>query len=369
MSEKIKNSVIVYAAALFFLGFFIWCLLKPADETSDSERRKLASMPAFSVESVLSGKFMQDFEEYSMDQFPLRDSFRTIKASTAFYLFGQKDSGGIYVADGYASKLEYPMNTESLDYAAARFRRVYDKYLQGKEIKVYLSVIPDKNYFLAMQSGRLVMDYDEFVSYLRKKTDFMQYIDIFDCLELEDYYKTDTHWRQEKIVDVAQKLAENMGVTLRGQYTEKLLDKPFYGVYYGQSALPLPAEEIYYLENSAINSCKVFDYETDREISVYDMEKAQGKDPYEIFLSGPKSLQTITNPEAATDRRLIVFRDSFGSSLAPLLIEGYAEITLVDIRYLSSDMLGSFINFDNCNNCDVLFLYSTLVLNNSATIK
>lgn len=366
MSEKIKNTVVVCAAALFFLGFFIWCLLKPADESSDSERRKLASMPAFSVGSVLSGKFMQDFEEYSMDQFPLRDSFRTIKASAAFYLFGQKDSGGIYVADGYASKLEYPMNKESLDYAAARFRRVYDRYLRDKKIKVYLSVIPDKNFFLAKQSGRPMMDYDELVSYFREKTDFMQYIDIFDCLELEDYYRTDTHWRQERIVDVARTLAENMGVTLSGQYTEKLLDKPFYGVYHGQLALPLPAEKIYYLENSAISSCRVFDYESNGEISVYDMEKAQGRDPYEIFLSGPRSLQTITNPEAATDRRLIVFRDSFGSSLVPLLTEGYAEITLVDIRYLSSDMLGNYISFDNC---DVLFLYSTLVLNNSATIK
>ena len=96
------------------------------------------------------------------------------------------------------------------------------------------------------------------------------------------------------------------------------------------------------------------------------MEKAQGKDPYEMFLSGPKSLMTIENPGAAAGKRLIIFRDSFGSSVAPLLIEGYGEITLVDIRYLSSDMLGNFIDFDNS---DVLFLYSTLVLNNSVTLK
>ena len=35
----------------------------------------------------------------------------------------------------------------------------------------------------------------------------------------------------------------------------------------------------------------------------------------------------------ATDRELVIFRDSFASSLAPLLMEQYAKITLVDIRY------------------------------------
>ena len=30
----------------------------------------------------------------------------------------------------------------------------------------------------------------------------MQYIDIFPLLSIEDYYNTDTHWRQDCIVDV-----------------------------------------------------------------------------------------------------------------------------------------------------------------------
>ncbi len=352
--------------AFFFLVFFVWCLFKPADEASDSERRKLAAMPELKLSSILSGSYMEDFEDYATDQFPLRDGFRTVKSYTAFYLLGQRDVGGIYLKEGYASKLEYPLHTDSLDYAAARFEHIYDKYLSGKNVNLYLSVIPDKNFFLAGANGYPSLDYGELVSYLRERTDHLQYIDIFDCLELSDYYRTDTHWRQERIVDVAQRLGEGMGVTLSGQYTTELLDKPFYGVYYGQSALPLPAEQLYYLNSDVISACQVYDFETDSETTVYDMEKAQGKDPYEMFLAGPKSLMTIKNPGAAADKRLIIFRDSFGSSIAPLLIEGYGEITLVDIRYLASDMLGSFIDFDNS---DVLFLYSTLVLNNSITMK
>lgn len=366
MSEKVKNKIVVIAVASFFLGFFIWCLFKPADAVSDSERRPLAAMPELSAASVSSGKFMQDFESYATDQFPLRNSFRSLRSLVSFYVLGQKDLGGIYLAEGYASKLEYPLNKKSLDNAAARFKRIYDKYLEEKEVNIYLSIIPDKNLFLAEQNGYPAMDYEEFAGYLTAQADYMQYIDIFDCLELSDYYKTDTHWRQENILDVAQRLVEGMGVTLSGQYTTELLDRPFYGVYYGQSALPLAAEQIFYLDSEVLEACRVFDYETNAEGSVYDMNAARGKDPYDMFLSGPKSLLKVQNPNAQTDRRLIIFRDSFGSSIAPLLFEGYAEVTLADIRYLSSELLGNYLEFDGC---DVLFLYSTLVLNNSETLK
>jgi len=50
----------------------------------------------------------------------------------------------------------------------------------------------------------------------------------------------------------------------------------------------------------------------------------------------------------------------------PLLAESYAKITLIDIRYLPSAMVGNYVTF---TNQDVLFLYSTSVLNNSITLK
>ena len=203
----------------------------------------------------------------------------------------------------------------------------------------------------------------------------MEFIDIRSFLSIEDYYKTDTHWRQEKILDVAREIAAKMGVTLTAEYEEKLLDNPFYGVYYGQSALPLPADEMRYLTNDILENCIVFDHTSGKEMSVYDMEKAFGKDPYEMFLGGSLSLITIDNPNATTDKELIIFRDSFGSSIAPLLAEGYAKVTIVDVRYILSNILGNLTDIRtgekvlDFKNADVLFLYSTLVLNNSSTIK
>ena len=99
---------------------------------------------------------------------------------------------------------------------------------------------------------------------------------------------------------------------------------------------------------------------------IYDMQKAKGNDLYEVFLSGPISLLTIENPNAESERELIVFRDSFASSLAPLLAEGYAKITLADIRYLPAVQMGKLLDF---HGQDVLLLYSAAVLNNSDTLK
>ena len=82
MTEKIKNIVVtsVMVALLFGLALFAW--FKPVDDFSDSERRELNKMPEFSTETVFNKDsektFMKLFEKYTLDQFPLRDTFRTL---------------------------------------------------------------------------------------------------------------------------------------------------------------------------------------------------------------------------------------------------------------------------------------------------
>ena len=345
-------------------GGFLLCLFQPEAEYLYSERRLPAPAPVLSADAVKSGRFMKDFDAYAVDAFPFRENFRRIKAVTAGKIFARRDNNGVYVADAYISSMEYPMNEESLEYAAERFRYVCRKYLTDKN-KVYLSVIPDKNCFLAEESGHLSMDYAEFERQMAAKLDAAEYIPVSDLLELEDYYKTDPHWRQEKITDVAERLAQSMNTELSRDYKSHTLEQDFYGAYYGQAALPLAPDEIQYMTTEATDSCTVYDWQNRKEIPVYDLKKAAGRDPYEMFLSGSLSLVTIKNP-AKADKSLVIFRDSFGSGIAPLLVSGYSQITLVDIRYIHPDYLGQFMEF---GDSDVLFLYSTLVLNHSDTIR
>ena len=362
---KKKDIFVVIAASFLIFGLALTGLLMSDKEMSVSERRPLAEFPPLSFKSVANGSFQKGFEEYSPDHFPFRDGFRTIKSLTAYKLFRQKDNNGIYLADGHLSKLDYPENLDSVKKATDRFRDIIDWYAD-ENAKVYFSVIPDKNYFLAEKNGYLSIDYDRLISFAKAEMNTAEYIDITGLLELSDYYRTDSHWRQECITDVAGLLADKMGTVLDETYTESKLSDCFQGVYAGQSALPIAADELLCLETQATKNSLVYDAETETNIPVYNGEKLSGNDLYEVYLSGAKSLLKIENPEGPSDKKLIIFRDSFASSLAPLLISGYREITLVDIRYISPKILERFIDF---SGRDMLFLYSTGVLNNSVTIK
>ena len=367
MTKKIRAIGAAILVVLWAtLTAFAW--FSPPKEASDAERRPLAQFPKLDAASLSGSKFMTEFEDYTLDQFPGRDLFRRLKSLVHYNILQQKDNNGIYIADGYAAKLDYPINTEAVDHALSRLQFVYDTYLKEQDSKVYMSVIPDKGYYLAAPNGYPAMDYEALFATVQEKLPFATHIDITDTLAAEDYYFTDTHWRQEKLLPAAQKLCSAMGVTAPTQeaFTKTKLERPFYGVYYGQAALPMDPEDLYVLESDLLNACQVYSYEHGKYAPVYDLDKLSGKDPYDVFLSGAQSLLRIENPNAKTDRELMVFRDSFGSSMVPLLVQDYKTVTLVDIRYLDSRMLGRFLEF---NGQDVLFLYSTLVLNSGTTLK
>ena len=348
-----------------WLGLTAFAWLQPAKAFSQTERRPLTQLPEFSGEEVLSGKFTENFEKYTLDQFPFRESFRQTKALFHRYVLGQRDNNGIYIANGYAAKMEYPLNEKSVSHALGTFEKIYNAYLKNSGSTVFASVIPDKGYYLAESSGYLTMDYPKLFSLVQQGMPWAAHIDITDCLSIEDYYFTDTHWRQERLLPVAKRLSEVMGLTLpqEGDFSVTAVQQPFYGVYYGQAALPMEPEKMYLMESHWLKGCRVYNYEKEAYTPVYDLSRLDGSDLYEVYLSGAQSLLTIENPNATTDRELIVFRDSFGSSLVPLLTRDYAKVTLVDVRYIPVQRLKNYLDF---HGQDVLFLYSTLALNSNA---
>ena len=339
-----------------------------AEEISLSERRPLAQFPELTGNSLLSGKFMSTFEDYTLDQFPARDTFRRVKSLFHYNVLRQKDNNDIYVADGYAAKMEYPLNEGGVNNALKKLTYVYETYLRDSGSTVINAVIPDKGYYLAEENGYLAMDYEKLFAMVQEAMPWATHVDLTGSLDITDYYYTDTHWRQEKLLPTAKLLADVLGVAAPEEedYTATLVETPFYGVYYGQAALPMEAEDMYVMESQLLNDCTVYSLDEDKNTAVYNMEKLSSNDLYDVFLSGPQSLLRIENPNATTDRELVVFRDSFGSSMIPLLVQDYATVTVVDLRYLPSAAVGQYVDF---HGQDVLFLFSTLILNTGSALK
>jgi len=374
MTTKTKNIVVTVVFALFLAVFSLYCWFKPADGYSIAERRELKQFPTLNLSTVLSAEFMNSFESYALDQFPLRDSFRAVKAYTALNIMGLKDVNDLYEKDGYIAKMEYPTNIESVQTAVSKLTALYDSFVKDKNCKVYTTVVPDKNYYMADKYSYLSLDYAALIKAYTEGMDFAEYIDITGLMELDDYYKTDTHWKQEEIYHAAQAIAEKMGVKLEAEYTENSLGEIFKGVYGYQFALSYDRDELKYMTAPYQSGVKVYTWESGKpvEIPMYTLEKAEGNDPYDIFLSGAKvSMVTIENENATTDRQLVIFRDSFGSSLSPYFAEAYAKITILDPRVLPQMTLNYFVQSGQVSfeGADVLFMFSSTLLNNSNELK
>lgn len=366
MSDKNRDFANVIVGVAFILILAIWCIIKPDDDISISERRHLAQKPQFNMETVFDkttgGSFMDLFEKYAVDQFPLREGFRKINSMFSINVLGRKEVNDLYDKNGYIAKVEYGINSDSVKWSLDRISYVNNRFLDN--CRVFFSVIPDKAFYLNDDSYPK-LDMSAFIDEFRKETDkYASFIDLRNVLSIENYYYTDTHWKQETLQGVANHLISEMGGEYNFSFEINELPKDFKGVYYGQYAMSTKLDKIKYLTGDYIDNLIVKCYDTgkEEEIGVYNFGKAEGMDMYEFFLSGSKSLITIENPNSKSDKELIVFRDSFGSSLVPLLCGNYKKTTMIDIRYINPAMLDRFVEF---NDKDVLFIYCAQVLNNS----
>lgn len=359
MKDNTKNIIITISFFFIIIMVFFMNVIIEDKAISETERRKLEQFPKIEVKEILNGNFTGKLEKYTSDQFAGRDLFRKIKSFVNIEIFKQKDDNNMFEKDQSIYKIDYPLNENNLVKSADKINFVYDKYLKDKNVNVYYSIIPDKNYYLE-DSAYLKIDYEKLEKIMEDKlSNNMKYIDIFDSLKLEDYYKTDLHWRQENLNNVVSKIKDEMNLNNTSNIDYKIIDKgDFYGSYYGQLAVDAKPDKLYILTNDTIENAITYNYETNEFSKVYKESKTSDK--YDIYLSGATPIISIENKNAKTEKELLIFRDSFSSSLAPLLLENYSKITLIDIRYISSKILDKYIEF---NNQDVLFIYSSVILN------
>ncbi|GAB6109738.1 DHHW family protein [Fusibacter bizertensis] len=367
--KKKSNLINRLTVISFFIVIIIFSLLQPLTKDSKLsviERRRLEQFPQLTASSLISDQWVGALETYLLDQFPMRESFKNIDAFVKQVVFRNGDVDGFYNSENYLSKIMYPLNEQDVIHNANKITEINNRFLS--HLNVYITVVPDKGYFTAKTDGHPSVDYtkmlDLFRSHLAKS---INYIDIFPLLSIEDYYLTDAHWRQEKIVPVAKKIADQMSIEIPtyDSYTVNTFS-PFKGVYYGRSANAFQTESLHYLSNDVMNHMSVTYSDKVANQMIYNPDYLTHLDAYDVFLGGPQPIVYIDNSSASTNRELVVFRDSFGSSITPLLLSNYSKITLIDLRYIDASQLEQYITF---THQDILFIYNTNVLNNRINFK
>lgn len=348
-----KDKIITFSFVGYLVLFSVLGIVFKDQEISNSERRTLAKFPKVEFSSSYIGKV----DKYFLDHFPFRDEFRSIKANYNYKALKMMDNNGIYLKDHYIFKSLYPTNKKSIDNFITHIQKMSELFPASN---IYTMIIPDKNYYL--DGDILDIDYDYIYGKIGKVGNL---IDVRDVLELDDYYETDTHWKQEKLSKVIKKMDQFMNFNYYDvAYKENVFNK-FYGVYYGESAIKREPERLTYLTNSILDKADVEYLENKNLKTIYKEANLEGMDAYNVYLDGASSFIKIHN-EAVDGKNLVVFRDSFGSSLIPLLVPYYSNIIVIDNRYISSNYFSELIDL---KDADVLFLYSTLVVNESGTLK
>ncbi len=371
---KINKAQSILLTVLFVLALFgggLTLLLLPKETYSEPERRPLASAPSVSFKSVSDGRVFTETDAWVTDHFAFRETFRSMKSFWQWNVLRENENNGLVIENGSVMKLEKNVNRDSLAYAGARFRDLFDRYLSSSGCRIYSALIPDKSSFLADQgNGYPVMDFTEMETLFRESIPDSAYVSLKEHLSLADYYLTDTHWKQECLLPAANALLKAMGGTgeLRIEDFELRERGGFRGVYLGQSALPMEPDVITYLTGGPIAGCTVTDLTSMEKIPMYDPEGCDERDLYTLFLGGSKGILRIDNPALSGEegKELIVFRDSFGASLVPLLCAEYRTVYLIDTRYVHPSLLKRYVRFDSQ---DVLFLFSATLMNSSQALK
>lgn len=353
--DKKYSIFITVLFCLFIFGFGIAHLILPDKEFSEQENRYLALFQPPTLSTLKEGEFMEDFEDYIVDQFPLRDWWIGLKARGE-KLLGKQENNGVYLGtDGQTLFAQY---TRPGDLAS---RVGYVNALANNvDVPVHFALIPDKSYVWADRlpdNAPLVDDGSVLTEAEGLLSDKVNWIDLSDALSGDDaFYRTDHHWTTMGAYQgyTALMQATNGSFTLPGGQPA-LVSDDFYGTTWSSSGATWVApDEMYTWVNEEDFTVTSYHTGEGTPSSLYDESFLDKKDKYSMFLGGNQPLCVIEN-EAGQQGRLLVVRDSYTDSLAPFLAQDYQQVHLWDLRHNRSS-LSQYIRDNQIDQ--VLVLYS-----------
>lgn len=320
----------------------------PIKETSEKENRDLAGFPDLSLETIMSGSFMKDFETFAADQFRFRDGAVSLKAQSE-RMMGKKENNSVLFADnGYLVPHPIEYNKETVEKNLESLRIMQEK----GGFDVTLAIIPMA--FEVLKDKLPAFSYDSRVADVINEAKV--YLDqspikVADTTKILSehkdeyiYYRTDHHQTALGSYYVYKAL----GVPLMYEphalddYTVERLTDDFYGTAWSKASLVFqkPDEMDFYSIEGSPTANVEFPLEGKKLIGLLSKNNLGKKDKYSVYLDGNHGL-TVINTNRVNDgkkRSLAVIKDSYAHSFVPFLTDHYDTIHLIDMRYYNDDI-------------------------------
>lgn len=350
------------AGFVLLLACFVLLNLVHRDaQFSQEENRVMAQRPKFSIEAVIKGKYMTDFEKYVSDQFFGRNQWIRLKLLEDRIL-GKKESNGVYLGKGgYLMEKPGAVDWENVK---KNVQAISDFSKRHQNLPVYLSLVP--NAFHVMKEKRpsfapVPNQQEDIDRVMEMAGGSVQGIDIartlFEHRQEPLYYKTDHHWKSLGAYYGFLEISSAMGIPgVETEYHVYTVANDFEGTLASKSGDHRSKDtiEVYQPKNKDMDYLVSYVEEGKRSSSVYDSSCLKEKDQYTVFFGGNHARVDIqtTLPQ---ERNLLIFKDSYANCLVPFLVPYYQNIIMIDPRYFY-DSVDKVV--ESCRITEVLYLYN-----------
>ena len=337
---------------------------------SVTEKRVLAKLPQFSLETVWNGSFEKQTENYLADHFPFRKQFVSLEAHAQLYT-GNNGAKGVYAGkDGYLIPVPVKQDLKKI---AANREAIYH-FAKDLDIPCTMMIVPSAGSIL---SDKLPYNHDayqdeeviqtEFEAYLNPVLTMVPLSDTLKDAEKPVFYKTDHHWTSFGAYLAYCVYMASFGQNPLPESVFSVTSYPgFYGTGYAKSGLwemPPDTLEIYFPPADAQTEIIDSAYkESRKQDSMFFKEHLETEDMYSVFLDGNHSLVRIVNPKAEMGK-LLVLKDSYAHCLVPFLAQHFSQIDMVDLRYYT-DSVSELEQQQNYDRVLMLYGISTLCESN-----
>ena len=300
----------------------------PNAAISELENRNLTTKSDISF-NVKDGTFQNDIESLLSDQFPFREGL--VKAQTGIrYIIGQRDIGGAYICkDG---RLIQKITDADIDKSA--LISYADKInLIAEKSRVYVMYVPSAETVLKneLPKGAPIYDYGALQNELEAHLTNAKIIDLRIALsDIQCYYKTDHHWTVLGAYGAYSAFCNAKGESAKPMESFELstVSSDFQGTLFSKVPIVKTKDEIKLPKVPKLNVAA-----DGAEIDFYDMSALSSKDKYNVFQGGNHGIVEIENPNAKSDKTLLILKDSFANSFVPFIAEDYSKIIMLDERY------------------------------------
>ena len=350
--EKKKYSIKNLITVLIFLAligiFTIISLIKEDTGFSENENRVMTAKPEFTMEALLDGSYTTTYQVYVRDQFPIRNTFVSLKNYCEAAINKTEINGVLICEDDYYIEAHDRQNYESelavtnME-ALASFVKRYEQELGSNHISTIIAPTAQTVLTNKFKSGMYAYDQNIYLDKIKAEIGDDIFINACETLKNHNeeyiYYRTDHHWTTYGAFLVYEKWAAQKGMDAFSmeQLDIREVSDEFLGTINSKLNMNMKKDTISEYTVRDVDFFVDYNMGMSTSDSLFFNEYLGKKDKYSYFLGGNPGLVDITS-NANNDKILLIIKDSYANCIAPVYAAGFEKTYIIDLRFFNMDV-------------------------------